>query len=266
MNIKSLHYYPIKSCAGSDLISANVSSRGIENDRVFMVVDINNIFLTQRNHHKMALIKPSLSAGTITLSAPGTPSLSIKIFNTGASENVVVWKDKCLAIDHGKEAAEWISSFLGVSCKLVMMEKLFLRKLDPDFAFSENNQTGFADGYPFLLISQESLNDLNSKLESPLLMNRFRPNIVIEGSTAYAEDRWRKIKISDIVFELVKPCVRCVITTIDQSSLSTSKEPLATLATYRISPNGGVMFGQNLIHHNNGILNVGDSVEVLDSK
>jgi len=266
MKIKSLHYYPVKSCAGTNLTNAVISSRGIENDRAFMLVDENNIFLTQRNHHKIALIKPHISNKNLTLSAPEMPKLSLNFADKGHGENVVVWKDECLAIDQGKEAAEWFSSYLGISCKLVMMEKSFRRKLDPDYALSENNQTGFADGYPFLLISQESLNDLNTRLKTPVPMNRFRPNIVIEGCKAYAEDTWSKIKIGNLTFEVVKPCVRCVITTIDQSTLNTSKEPLATLATYRISPHGGVAFGQNLIHHQNGILNIGDSIEILELK
>lgn len=263
MKIKSLHYYPVKSCAGIDLTRAIVSGRGLENDRLFMVVDDNNIFMSQRKYHTMALIKLHLLKKTITFSAPGMPLLSINFSDIGKEENVVIWKNKCLAIDQGKDPADWLSSFLETPCKLVMMEKSFQRKLDPHFALSENSHTGFADGFPFLLISQESLDDLNARLKTQIPMNRFRPNIVVEGCNAYDEDKWRKVKIGDITFELVKPCVRCVVTTIDQSTLNISKEPLATLATYRVSPLGGVIFGQNLIHHNTGILNIGDNIQVL---
>ncbi len=264
MTVKSLHYYPVKSCAGIDLSRTKVSKNGIENDRIFMIIDENNVFLSQRKFPKMALIKPNILKDSITLSAPDMPSISINFSNTGLEEQVLVWNDDCLAIDQGTQSAEWLSSFLEISCKLVMMERSFQRKLDPGFALSENNQTGFADGFPFLLISQESLNDLNSRLKRFIPMNRFRPNIVVEGCSAYDEDRWRKIKIGEITFEIVKPCIRCVITTIDQSTLNSSKEPLSTLATYRMSPLGGVMFGQNLIHHNSGNLSIGDTVQVLE--
>jgi uncharacterized protein YcbX len=265
MHVKSLHYYPVKSWFGIDVSSAIICERGFENDRVFMVVDKQNVFMTQRDHPKMALIKPDISKKTITFSAPDMPLFSLNFSDTGTDENVVVWKDRCQAIDQGKEAANWLSTFLETSCKLVMMKKSFHRKLDPDFALSEKNQTGFADGYPFLLISQESLNDLNARLTTAIPMNRFRPNIVIEGCGAYDEDNWQRIKIGDITFDLVKPCVRCAVTTTDQSTLEKSKEPLATLATYRVSPLGGVIFGQNLIHHNTGILNVGDKIEILEA-
>ncbi len=264
MKIKSLHYYPVKSCAGIDLTNATISINGIENDRIFMVVDENNIFMSQRKHPKMALIKPNISNKSLTLSAPDMSTLTINYSNTGLKESVIVWKDSCLAIDQGAKVAKWLSSFIGTSCRLVMMERSFQRKLDPTFAISENNQTGFADGFPFLLISQESLNDLNSRLKDAIPMNRFRPNIVVGGCNAYDEDRWRTIKIGQVVLKVVKPCVRCVVTTTDQSTLARSKEPLKTLATYRVSPNGGVMLGQNLIHHNTGIISIGDKFEVKE--
>lgn len=231
-----------------------------------MVVDNNNNFISQRENHKLALIQAKVFQNNLSLEAPGMPPFSIVFSDIGNNEQVMVWRDQCQAIDQGRKATDWFSEYLGSPCKLVMMEKLFQRKLDPGYAFAENNQTGFADGYPFLLISQESLNDLNSRLKISIPMNRFRPNIVVEGCRPYEEDSWQKIKIGDIVLEVVKPCVRCAITTIDQSSLATSKEPLATLATYRISPLGGVIFGQNLIHHNNGRLNVGDKVDIMEKK
>ncbi len=264
MIVKSLHYYPVKSCAGVELDSAHISNRGILNDRIFMLVDKDNVFMSQRKNRKMALIKPVLSGQGLTLTAPGMNAVSLSFLDYGAGLDVTVWKDRCQAIDQGKEVSDWLSNFLGTSARLVMLSKTSKRKLGPEFALTENNQTGFADGFPFLLISQESLDDLNGRLKNPITMNRFRPNIVVEGCAAFDEDGWRKIKIGDVVFEIVKPCVRCVITTIDQVSLETAKEPLATLATYRVSPKGGVMFRQNMIHHNNGHINVGDLVDILE--
>lgn len=266
MKLKSLFYYPIKACAGIELSSALISERGIENDRVFMVVDNNNIFMSQRDHHKMALIKPHISNGILKLSAPDIPDLSINFSDMGFAEEVIVWNERCVAINQGNQAAEWLSSYLGLACKLVMMEKSFQRRLDSDYALSESNKTGFADGYPFLIISQESLDDLNSRMEIKIPMNRFRPNIVVEGCEPYDEDNWQRIRIGDMIFEVVKPCIRCVVTTIDQANLNTSKEPLATLATYRVSPIGGVAFGQNLIQHNTGFIAVGDNIDILESK
>jgi MOSC domain-containing protein len=264
MIVKSLHYYPVKSCAGVELDSAYIFDRGILNDRIFMLVDEDNVFMTQRKNHKMAHIKPRLSGQELTLTAPGMNAISLNFLDYGAGLDVTVWKDRCQAIDQGKEVSDWLSDFLGTSARLVMLSKTFKRKLDPNFALTENNQTGFADGYPSLLISQESLDDLNGRLGKAVPMNRFRPNIVVEGCAAYEEDSWRRIKIGDVTFEVVKPCVRCVITTVDQKTLETAKEPLATLATYRVSPKGGVMFGQNMIHHNNGRICVGYPVEIMD--
>jgi MOSC domain-containing protein len=264
MIVKSLHYYPVKSCAGVDLDSALISDRGILNDRIFMLVDEDNVFMSQRKNPKMALIKPWLSGQTLTLAAPGMNDISLNFLDYGAGLDVTVWKDRCQAIDQGWEVSDWLSNFLGTSTRLVMLPKTFKRKLDPDYALTEKNQTGFADGFPFLLISQESLDDLNKRLKKTVPMNRFRPNIVVGGCTAFDEDSWQKIKIGAVVFEVVKPCVRCVITTVNQQTLEISKEPLATLAKYRVSPHGGVMFGQNMIHYNNGHINVGNLVDILE--
>ena len=177
--------------------------------------------------------------------------------------DVSVWSDRCVAIDEGPDAAEWLSAFLDVRCRLVRFPNDATRRVDPEYG-GPNDQVGFADGFSFLLTSCASLDDLNRRLAAPLPMNRFRPNIVVNGGNAFQEDRWRRIRIDDITFAVVKPCARCVTTTVDQKTGDASREPLRTLATFRNVPGRGVMFGQNLIHDRSGELHVGAEVAVLE--
>src|SRR5262249_19187395 len=155
----------------------------------------------------------------------------------------------------------WLSDYLGQKCRLVRMADFTVRRLDERYA--KDGEVGFADGYPFLLISEASLSDLNERLAEPVPMNRFRPNIVTSGSGSYAEDRWKTIRIGTLEFRVVKPCDRCVITTVNQSTGDKGIEPLRTLATYRKSE-AGVIFGQNLVHQGTGSIYVGDSIEILE--
>lgn len=263
ISIKSIHYYPIKSCAGISLKTAEIGSKGFHNDRIFMVTKPDGTFITQRNFPKMALIKPVINGAVLEIQTTGMSNISVNFSESGMVKRVSIWDDTCQAIDQGDSVADWLSSFLKTTVRLVMMSKSFKRTLDQNYAVSKNDETGFADGFPFLLIAQESLDNLNSRLEKPITMDRFRPNIVVEGCDSYAEDSWRRIQIGEIIFEVVKPCVRCLITTIDQKTLNKSKEPLTTLATYRRSDLGGVQFGQNLIHHNQGLISINDEVKIL---
>jgi uncharacterized protein YcbX len=213
----------------------------------------------------MALIKPRLGGnGLLTVTAPNMPELRLTASEAGKRDEVVIWKDRALAVDQGKDAAGWFSAFLGSEYRLVSMPRDYVRQVNPKYARREDIQVGFADGYPFLLISDASLADLNTRLDKPLPMARFRPNIVVSGTIPYEEDTWRKIRIGEVVFDIVKPCARCVITTTDQETAIAGKEPLATLATYRRSADGGVIFGQNLVHANTGTISPGDTVEVIE--
>jgi len=161
------------------------------------------------------------------------------------------------------EVAAWFSAFLHRGVRVVRKAAGVVRAVDPTYATNTTDQVGFADGYPFLLLSDESLADLNRRLAEPLPMDRFRPNIVIAGCVIpYYEDTLGRFAIGGIGFSAVKPCARCKITTVDQRTAQLGKEPLRTLATYRRSPNGGVMFGMNLIHHGTGRLTVGDRVVI----
>ena len=264
MLVSALYRYPIKSCAGSPLEIAEIGARGIVHDREFMLVEpASGLFFTQRELPRMALVEPTTDDGVLRLRAPGMPDLTMPVIAEGQTREVVVWRDGCPAVDQGEEVAAWLSRFLGRPCRLVRMAEGHVRRVDPTYAVSEADQVGFADGYPFLIISEESLADLNARLARPLPMNRFRPNIVVRGGAAYAEDGWRRIRIGGVELSLVKACARCAITTTDQATAEVGREPLATLATYRRAERG-VLFGQNAIHAAAGAIRVGDAIEVLE--
>src|SRR5215207_2172992 len=258
-----LYHYPIKSCRGTSLTEAVVGVRGIAADRHWMVVDAAGTFLSQRKLPRMALIAPRLGGGVLEVTAPGVPPLNVAVGHGGRRADVSVWDDRCAAIDEGDAAAEWFTTFLGMACRLVRMPDDEVRHVDPTYA-GPGDQVGFADGFSFLLTSRASLDELNRRLPTPLPMNRFRPNLVIDGVEPFEEDGWRHIRVDGITFNVAKPCARCAITTTDQNTAERSKEPLRTLATFRNVPGRGVMFGQNLVHDRPGMLRVGAVVEVLD--
>lgn len=265
--VSALNVYPIKGCAGLSLDAAPVGPRGLLHDRELMLVDAaTGMFLTQRELPRLALIRPLPHPGdplgppgeaTLVLEAPAMPRLEVQVVRDGPRREVVVWDDRCRAVDQGDEAAGWLSEFVGRGCRLVRMADEFVRKVDPRYARSERDQVGFADGYPFLLISEESLADLNARLATPLPMNRFRPSLVIRGEEPFVEDRLGGFRIGAITFHAVKPCARCVVTTTDQTTAAVGKEPLATLATFR-QVGHKVLFGQNLVHEGTGTIRVGD--------
>jgi uncharacterized protein YcbX len=263
ITLSNLTYYPIKSCRGFDVTESFVERMGLANDRRMMVVTPDGEFLTQREYPKLALITPTLTNDLVTLAAPNFDSIRVVVQKSGAVFPVNIWKSENVsAVDQGDEAAQWLSDWLSVSVRLVHFADKYKRGVNPDYAINADDHTGFADGYPILIISEESLNDLNSKMESPLPMNRFRPNIVIKGCAAFEEDTWKRIKIGGIEMALVKPCPRCVVTTIDKETLEKNKEPLKTLAKYRDHELGAI-FGMNTIPLNEGHLKVGMEVEIL---
>jgi len=264
ITLSNLTYYPIKACRGFDILDSHVERMGLANDRRMMVVTPDGRFLTQREHPRLALVKPQLSNDSVTLSAPNFESIHFGIQKSGASIPVSIWSSKDVqAIDQGDEAAHWFSDWLGASVRLVHFTDGYKRRLNPDYAVSADDQTGFADGYPILIIAEESLQDLNSRIGSSLPMNRFRPNIVVKNCAPFAEDSWKRIRIGGLEMALVKPCPRCVVTTIDKETLQKSEEPLKTLATYR-NQQGGAMFGMNVIPLNEGKIRIGMAVEVLE--
>lgn len=262
--VSALNVYPIKSCAGIALDVAQLGPRGIVHDRSFMLVDREGMFITQREQPRMALIRPAISAnGELMVQATGMQALTIASSQREPRYPVTVWKYTGDGIDQGDEIAEWFSSFLSSDCRLVLFPNEAVRRSNPKYARREQDQVAFADGYPCLLISEASLADLNARLEQPLPMNRFRPNIVVSGTEPYAEDTWRMIRIGEVTFDIVKPCDRCVITTTNQITTQRGKEPLKTLAKYRQATDNGVMFGQNLTYARPGTIRLGDHVEII---
>jgi uncharacterized protein len=265
VTLSGLYVYPIKSCAGISLQSAELSETGLRHDRRWMLVDETGEFMSQRAHPRMALISTHLFAEHLTVAAPGMPDLEIPLQED--SENLIdvrVFGDTNRGVLVGGGADRWFSEFLQFPCQLVHKPDDDLRLVDSSFAQS-GDQVGFADGFAFLLISEASLEDLNSRLEEPLPMNRFRPNFVLEGCEPYAEDGWGRLKIGSVPFRVAEACPRCAITTVDQRTGARGKEPLRTLATFRKSE-GEVYFGRNLIHDALGTVSVGDSVEATSRR
>lgn len=263
MTISDLYIYPIKSCRGHRVDAAFATKRGLQDDRLLMIVDGEGAFLTQREYPAMALIEPTLGEELLTLRAPGMATLDLPLRTSDPHGYAIVWNDICQAIDQGAAVAEWLSDYLGTTARLVRMPDSFHRPVDPRYERMADDETSFADGYPFLLISQASLADLNGRLTTPVPMNRFRPNLVVQGCAPFAEDGWRQLQIGAVTFYPVKPCARCPIPTIDQATGVMGKEPLKTLATFRRSAEGKVMFGQNLLSTGTGVIRVGDPVSVV---
>jgi uncharacterized protein YcbX len=262
LRLAGLYRYPIKSLAGQAQQLMPVGPRGPELDRHWMLVDAQGRFLTQRQLPRMALIATQfVDGGELRLQAPGMPDFVVGA-SGGDRLDVHVWRDSLTAVRVGDVADQWLSDFLGVHCHLVELPDDVRRPVDPVYATSDD-QVGLADGFPFLLISQASLDDLNDRLQTPLSMLRFRPNLVVTGCGPHAEDDWRRIRIDAMEFRVAKPCSRCIIPTIDPATGERGREPMRTLLTYRRRDNK-VYFGQNLIHDGVGRLQLGMSVEVLE--
>jgi uncharacterized protein YcbX len=242
-----------------------LDARGIEHDRRWMVVDATGAFRTQRELPRMALIHPSIDDGFLRLTAAGMPDLCIGLTADGSRLTAHVWKDTVEAIDQGEPAAEWLTRFLAEPLRLVRFDDAVDRRVEQAYAVRPEDQVGFADAYPLLIANESSLAELNTRMEEPLPMRRFRPNIVVAGAGPYAEDRWSRVRVGDVDIAVVKPCARCAITTVNPETAEKGKEPLRTLATYR-RQEGGVMFCENGIHLGRGTLRVGDEVRVMESR
>ena len=261
MKLSAINKYPVKSLQAVSLLSSEVDDFGIVNDRRWMLVDEGGTFITQREYPLMGTISVEEHDAYLRFNHTNASLLNVPFGAFTGSIKVSVWGDELSALKVDSQFNDWFSSILGIKATLVYMPDSIFRQVDREFAHYDQ-RVSFADGFPLLLISEGSLSDLNSRLELPVPMSRFRPNLVVSGCEAYAEDQWKKIKIGDIEFELVKPCSRCIMTTIDERTLKYGKEPLKTLAGYKRNE-FGVCFGQNIVHQNTGLLHVGDSVELI---
>ena len=265
LQISGLYIYPIKSLPGISLTQARVTDRGFEHDRRWMLVDENNIFLTQRLLPGMTQLPLSLEKEGIRVTNKANGDSFLVPFDAGVEvaekrAEVVVWDDTCLAEYVSDEADKWFSKALGINCRLVYMPEDSRRIVDQRYAPADKI-TSFSDAYPFLVIGQASLDELNSRMTEPLPINRFRPNIVFKGGKAFEEDIMDLFTINGIDFYGVKLCARCPIPTIDQNTGAKGKEPSKTLAKYRQRDNK-VYFGQNLVHRGDGIISLGDALDV----
>ena len=261
MQLSEINIYPVKSLRGISVNGWPVDDRGLKLDRHWMLVNDAGHFISQRQFQQLSLVNTSLTENKLIIDSKGFTSLHLPIEETrGEQHRVEIWGHQTKARSCGTEASEWFSDYLGEKTHLVFLPENITRFVDPDYA-SPSDQVGFADGFPFSIISEASLDDLNQRLDTPLPMQRFRPNLVIKHSEAYAEDNWQNVSIGNLDFSIVKPCARCIITTINPETAERNKEPLATLRRYR--KNGRyVYFGQNAIHRCQGILRIGDNVSV----
>ena len=264
LTVTQLNIYPVKSCRGIGVTSMAVSDWGPEWDRRLMLIDENGRFVTARKYPRLLSVIVGLGINGLTFSCAGQESMSVSLDNLEVADktiNSLVWRDQVDACEVDEAASQWFSELLGLSVRLVYIPESGFRQVDRQF-FDNKQRVGFADGFPFLLTHQASLDDLSQRLQSSISMRRFRPNIVVEGGKPWAEDDWSSLKIGSLNFIAVKPCSRCVMTTIDPDTLEKAKEPLNTLSQFR-KTKMGVIFGQNLVHLDNGIIQVGDKVEVL---
>ena len=252
MKISRIFIYPVKSLAGISLESSKVLQKGLELDRRWMLMNSENQFMTQREYPKMTLIKTGIVDGMLELSYNGS-SIRVDPSRVEEENEVNVWDDHFPAFESDPEVNDWISEQLDLRCRLVHMkeDRTVRTKLD--------RPVSFADGYPFLVLGESSMEDLNQRLDEPLSILRFRPNIVFEGGEPFEEDHWKRFRIGNLEFEGVKPCVRCTLTTVDPETSEKGVEPLRTLSTYRKIDNG-VIFGLNAFASEEGIISVGDSV------
>lgn len=276
MRVAALHLFPIKSCAGIDVEVARVGPRGLERDRELLAVDRDGRFLTQREHARLALVepRPARLAGREpcgwTLRAPGLDPLVFEATDAGERRPVTIWKDTVPAVDQGDDVARWLARALDLDgVRLVRMAQEHVRGCNPAWA-PPGSQTGFADAYPALLASSSSLHDVSTRAGWAVPMARFRANVVVSGAEPWAEDGWRRLRIGPFEADVVKPCERCNVPSIDQVTATQTKEPSRTLASFRTHDGsrwpglkGKVLFGQNVVLHGEGELRVGDAVEVL---
>jgi hypothetical protein len=247
--LAALHLYPVKSCRGIAVAEATATDAGLEYDREWMVVTPEGRFVTQRECPRLATVGVSLDGRALTLAAEGGGSVAVPLDLRGAPVEVAVWRDRCQAHDQGEDAAHWLSEWLGRPTQLVRFAPAQRRLSDPAWTGGVEAPNRFSDGYPLLALSRASLDDLNARLPVPLPMDRFRPNLVLDGLPPYGEDELQDLIAGALRLRRVKPCTRCAITTTDQKSGTVDgDEPLRTLKTYRWDPRlRGVTFGQNLI-------------------
>ncbi|KOG39872.1 MOSC domain-containing protein [Streptomyces resistomycificus] len=269
--LQSIHVHPVKAFRGLSPRTAAVEPWGLAGDRRWVLIDDGGKVVTQRQQPRLALaVAELLPGGGVRLSAPGMDDLTVPVPRSDDTVWVEIFRDKVEGVPaEGTAAHAWCSRYLGAEVRLLhMSDPATSRPVDPEFALP-GETVSFADGYPLLLTSTASLDALNSLIargdhaaEGPLPMDRFRPNVVVSGTSAWAEDDWSRVRIGDVDFRVAKVCGRCVVTTTDQSTARRGTEPLYTLGRHR-RLGGRLVFGQNLVPLSPGTIRVGDPVTVL---
>lgn len=249
VQVTGLNIYPVKSCRGIAVKQARLTETGFEHDREWLVITPEGRFLTQRERPQLAQVETAIDGDRLVLRKPNGTDLSLPLNLTGPEREVTIWRDKAAAFDAGEDAATWLTEHLGKPARLVRFDKRHKRASDTKWTGDVEALNQFSDGYPWLLISQGSLDELNRRMEKPLPMNRFRPNIVVDGLPPFGEDSVDEFVAGAVRLKVVKPCDRCVVTTTDQiTGERTSDEPLRALKEFRFDKNlRGVLFGQNMI-------------------
>jgi uncharacterized protein YcbX len=268
--ISSLTQYPVKSCGGMPLEHAEIDESGLRGDRLLFLIDENGEALSQSGLPRMALIQPSLVGSELSVLAPGQGPLEVSVVDRGALRQAKFWLDEASAVDQGDEAARWFSAFLDTPCRLMANAEIHPRtvpdKLREIFPAKQSRFTAVA---PILLTSESSLADLNGRIAKPIGMNRFRQNLVIEGSAPFYEEWWARLRIGDMEFEKVISCERCGITQLNQETGERGVEPIRTLAKFHQQPGGiggGIVFGIYFRPLQPGVLHLGDEVTVLEAQ
>jgi uncharacterized protein YcbX len=263
IRLSAINLYPVKGIRGISAARADVAAAGLVHDRRWIIVDDEGLFISQRSHPRLALLAGDFQDDQLVLSTPDGESRHLETPDGARRIKVHVWNDHVHAAASDPGTDRWLSRFLDHPCHLAYMDDRCVRPISSSGG-RPDEEVSFADGYPCLLVSNASLEDLNSRLSTPLPMDRFRPNLVVEGCDAFAEDGWRRISIGDAVFRNAGPCARCSVTTVDQATgVQTSDEPLRTLAAYRKTEKG-VIFGVNLVPENSAVLDLGSPLTILE--
>lgn len=267
VTLSALNIYPVKGLKGIALDAADCTDRGLRHDRRWMVVDSEGVFLSQREHPRMATVWTDITDDALVLSTPETDSVEVPLTPPrGDARRVRVWNSVVDAVPVSAEADAWLEEYLGLPCHIVYMPDTTRRESNEKYG-GAGNLVGFADGFAYLLANEASLAELNARLaakhHAALPMNRFRPNLIVSGARAFAEDGWKEIRVGEAILRAEKPCGRCQVTTTDQATGEVAgPEPLATLSTFRDSREFGVMFGMNLVTVKKGAVRVGDTIEL----
>lgn len=265
LEVQSLHIYPIKSSAGISLSHAWVDNYGLSFDRRFVLTTLDGQFITARTQPTLCLINVNITPEGLVLTAPDMPLLEVKTQKFSEQyHNVTVWNDSIEALYCHQHYDKWFSQYLGIPCQLH-----FFAERSTRYVKNRNSQVAFADGYPLLITTQATLDDLNHRLiNHNVSMDQFRPNIVVKNSETFAEDTWKHIRIGEVEFEITKPCSRCIFTTVDPNTgeKHSKQEPLTTLKQYRQMENGDVIFGQNMVALNKGTIRQGDTITIIEQQ